>query len=189
MSELTESTPSQRHRSVAATFATLIDGTTDWSVPTPVAEWQAGDIVDHLLTWPREMLGAHGVALPEAGDDRAASFRAQTAAIQDMLDNPEMAGEILCLGQMGDQPLAAVIDGFYSGDVFMHSWDLAKATGQEVELDHDSAAAMAAGLASMGPALQASGQFGPPVPVADDAGPVERLMGVIGRDPQWQPPA
>lgn len=189
MSELTEATPAERHRRVATTFAHLIDGTSDWSAPTPVAEWTALDIVDHLTTWPREMLGAHGVALPEVGGTPAEAFAAQTEAIQALLDDPESSSQILCLGPMGDQPVSSVIDGFYSGDVFMHSWDLARATGQEVDLDADAAAAMAAGLAAMGPALQASGQFGPPVAVAEDAGPVDQLMGVIGRDPSWRPPA
>ncbi|MDO5501503.1 MAG: TIGR03086 family metal-binding protein, partial [Propionibacteriaceae bacterium] len=164
-------------------------GTSDWSVPTPVAEWRAGDIVDHLTSWPGEMLGAHGVVLPIPVAGRAAAFAAQTEAIQALLENPEEAGRILCLGPMGDVPLAAVIDGFYSSDVFMHSWDLARATGQEVELDADSATAMHAGMSAMGPALQQSGQFGEPVPVAEDADPVDRLMGLIGRDPQWRPSA
>lgn len=189
MSELTDAAPSERHRRVAAVFADLIAHTADWSVPTPVAEWRAGDIVDHLTTWPRELLAGHGIALPEAGGDRAAAFVAQTEAVQALLDDPERAHQILCLGPMGDQPLAAVLDGFYSSDVFMHSWDLARATGQTVELDEDSAAAMHAGLSAMGPSLQASGQFGTPVPVPADAPPVDRLMGLIGRDPDWRPPA
>ncbi|WP_432559062.1 TIGR03086 family metal-binding protein [Granulicoccus sp. GXG6511] len=189
MSKLTEAAPPERHRHVAAQFAALIEGTTDWTAPTPVKEWQAGDIVDHLTTWPREMLGAHGVEIPEVTGERAEAFRAQTDVIQQILEDPEAAGHPLDLGPMGLVPLAGVIDGFYSSDLFMHAWDLAKATGQDVELDADSAAAMHAGLSSMGPGLQASGQFGEPVPVAEDAHPVDRLMGLIGRDPDWQRPA
>ena len=37
--------------------------------------------------------------------------------------------------------------------------------------------------------LRSSGQYGAPVPVADDAPVVDRLMGFIGRDPAWAPPA
>lgn len=189
MSNLTEAAPAERHRHVAALFAGLIEGTTDWSAPTPVKEWRAGDIVDHLTTWPRQMLAVHGVELPEATGDRSQVFAAQTQAVQELLDDPESAGRILCLGPMGDLPLAAVIDGFYSSDVFMHAWDLARATGQDAAFDRDSAVAMHAGLSAMGPALQASGQFGAPVPVAEDAEPIDRLMGLIGRDPLWQPSA
>lgn len=172
---------------MAALFAGLIDGTADWSAASPVKEWQAGDIVDHLLTWPRELLGSQGVVLPAATGDRAESFAAQTAAVQDLLDDPESAGRILSMGQMGDVPLLAVLDGFYSTDLYMHAWDLARATGQEINLDTDSAVSMHAGLSAMGPMLQASGQFGQPVPVPEDADPVDRLIGLIGRDPHWRP--
>ncbi|MDO5683360.1 MAG: maleylpyruvate isomerase family mycothiol-dependent enzyme [Propionibacteriaceae bacterium] len=189
MSNLTEAAPAERHRHLAAQFAALIDGTTDWEVATPVKEWQAGDIVDHITTWPRQMLGAHGVELAETTGDRAEAFRAQTQNIQALLDDPETAGRVLHLGPMGDAPLAMVLDGFYSADLFMHAWDLAKATGQEVDLDQEAAAGFHAGLSAMGPGLQASGQFGEPVPVAEDASPVDRLMGLIGRDPAWTRPA
>lgn len=189
MSQLTDANPAERHRLVAAQFTSLVNGVEDWSVPTPVPEWHAGDIVDHLTSWPRELLGAHGLELPAPTDDRAASFAVQTAAIQAILDDPAKSGHILCLGQMGDLPAMVVIDGFYTGDLFMHAWDLAKATGQQVDLDNDSATSMHAGLSSMGPSLQASGQFGAPVPVPDDAPAIDRLMGLIGRDPQWTPGA
>ena len=35
--------------------------------------------------------------------------------------------------------------------------------------------------------LRASGQYGPQVPVADDAPVQDRLIGFIGRDPAWRP--
>ncbi len=35
--------------------------------------------------------------------------------------------------------------------------------------------------------LRSSGQYGPAVPVDDDADPVTRLVGFIGRDPAWRP--
>jgi hypothetical protein len=37
--------------------------------------------------------------------------------------------------------------------------------------------------------MRASGQFGPAVPVPDDAPVQDRLIGFIGRDPAWRPPA
>jgi hypothetical protein len=35
--------------------------------------------------------------------------------------------------------------------------------------------------------LRDSGQYGPAVPVPDDAPVADRLMGFVGRDPAWQP--
>jgi hypothetical protein len=44
---------------------------------------------------------------------------------------------------------------------------------------------MLAGMADIEDMLRSSGQYGPPVPVAESADPVSRLMGFIGRDPGW----
>ena len=43
------------------------------------------------------------------------------------------------------------------------------------------------GMRPMEQVLRDSGQYGPAVPVADDAPVVERLMGFVGRDPAWRP--
>ena len=69
----------------------------------------------------------------------------------------------------------------------MHSWDLARATGQQPRLDEDFARQMLAGMQPIEAMLRDSGQYGPAVPVADDAPVVDRLMGFVGRDPAWQP--
>jgi hypothetical protein len=48
---------------------------------------------------------------------------------------------------------------------------------------------MLAGLQPIDQLLRDSGQYGPRMPVADDASAVDRLMAFIGRDPDWRPPA
>lgn len=57
------------------------------------------------------------------------------------------------------------IDGFYTADVFMHSWDLARATGQDVDLDDDFAAQLLDRMRQMEDVLRGSGHYGPPVAV------------------------
>jgi hypothetical protein len=46
---------------------------------------------------------------------------------------------------------------------------------------------MLAGMPAMEEAMRSSGQFGPAVPVPDDARAQDRLIGFIGRDPGWRP--
>jgi uncharacterized protein (TIGR03086 family) len=73
-------------------------------------------------------------------------------------------------------------------EVLVHGWDLAVATGQDYAADPASVAVcteFAAQAAAEGPT---PGLFGPPVPVPDDAPPLDRLLGLTGRDPAWRPP-
>lgn len=86
-------------------------------------------------------------------------------------------------------PLDVAVAQFYTADVFMHTWDLARASGQDVRLDPDRCAAMLAGMQPIEDLLRSSGQYGPAVPVPDDAPVQDRLVGFIGRDPAWRPPA
>lgn len=186
MTTLIEATTADRHRILADRFAALIDGVRDWDAPTPVKEWTAGDAVDHLA-WLPGMLAGMGVTLDvPAGGDRAQRFGAQTRAVQALLDAPD-ADRVIDTGMMGELPLSQVIDLFYNFDLYAHAWDLARATGQDTVTDEAYALGALEGMSAMGPSLQASGQFGAPQPVADDAPADERLMAFLGRDPNWRP--
>ena len=84
-------------------------------------------------------------------------------------------------------PVDRAIDQFYSADVFLHAWDLASATGQQIDLGAERCAAMLAGMEPMDEMLRQSGQYGPKVEVPADSDPQTKLMAFIGRDPlAWQ---
>ena len=88
---------------------------------------------------------------------------------------------------IGEVPLPEAIDRFYTADVFMHTWDLAMATGQDGTLDPEYCAVLLDGMIPFEEAMRGSGQYGPRVPVPDDAPVQARMLGFIGRDPNWQP--
>ena len=67
-------------------------------------------------------------------------------------------------------------------DLLAHGWDLAKATGQPVELPDDVAARSLAFVRGQLTDDARPGRFGPAQPVADDAPAIERLVGFLGRD-------
>jgi len=180
--------PAARHAVVAGEFSRLVDSTPDWSAPAPVDGWTARDVVDHLVTWFPGFLAAGGVELPSgpsAADDPVAAWRHHADAVQALLT--ERGDEAFTHPYVGSHPLAQAVDRFYISDVFMHSWDLARAGGQEARLDEDFAGDLLGGLSQMEEVLRSSGQYGPAVPVADDAPVVDRMMGFIGRDPAWRP--
>lgn len=180
-----------RHRRYADLFGVRAAGTTDWDAQTPVAAWRARDVVAHLVDWSTAFLAAGGVRLPEpvAGvGDPAARWVEHTAAMQALLES-ERADEPFEHPQVPTQALAATVDAFYVADVFMHTWDLARATGQDDRLDPEVVARMHAGMSQIEEMLRASGQFGPPHEVPDDADPQDRFIAFLGRDPYWHPQA
>lgn len=182
--------PAGRHRQVAAGFGVVVHGVGDWGAPTPVAEWVARDVVEHLLTWFAGFLQAGtGIVLdpgPPVDVDPAAAWVARSAEIQALLETPEPGW--LRHPQVGELPLPAAIDRFYTADVFMHTWDLAAASGQDHGLDTAYAAEMLAGMEPLDAVLRSSGHYGPAVPAPPGADPVIRLMAFVGRDPSWRPP-
>ncbi|MFW6775505.1 TIGR03086 family metal-binding protein [Nocardioides sp. CPCC 205120] len=178
------------HAAAVANLSTIVDGVTDWDAPTPVAEWRARDVVGHLVEWLPGFLGGSGVELPGgpgAATDPVAAWRHHSVAVQDLLDDPASDALVLANPHVGELPVPVAIDRFYTTDVFLHAWDLARSSGQPHGLDPQWCAAVLAGMEPAEAMLRASGQFGERVAVPDDAPAPERLMAFLGRDPAWRP--
>jgi hypothetical protein len=107
--------------------------------------------------------------------------------VQALLDDPATADRVLANPHIGALPVDRAIDQFYTPDVFMHTWDLARATGQNDLLDVDFCGQLLAGMEPMEDVIRSSGQYGPRFQVPADADPQTRLLGFIGRDPSWRP--
>lgn len=180
--------PADRHAAVAGGFGRLVAQTPDWSAATPVDGWSARDVVAHLVEWFPGFLAGGGVDLPAGppvADDPVAAWQHHADAVQALVE--QRGDETFTHPHAGSHRLADAVDQFYTADVFMHSWDLARAGSQDAALDEDFAARLLEGMRPIEQLLRDSGQYGPAVPVADDAPVVDRLMGFIGRDPGWQP--
>ncbi|MGW5642096.1 TIGR03086 family metal-binding protein [Saccharopolyspora sp. NPDC003752] len=180
-------TPAQQHTHDAGRFTELVESAAadDWARPSPVAEWTALDIVKHLVGWSRGFLAGAGIELPplDVEADPVAAWKQHVTDIQAILDDP--AGRVLSNPHTGDKPVDEAIDQFYTADVWMHTWDLAKALGREPDLGQERCRAVLAAMKPMEQMLRDSGQFGPAVPIADGASAQDQLMAFIGRDPAW----
>jgi uncharacterized protein (TIGR03086 family) len=181
--------PADRHRQVAALFTERVNSTPSWNAPAPVAGWTARDVVRHLTSWfPGFLAAGAGLDLPagpSVDEDLVASWQVHCDGVQAVLDDPETARRELANPHIGQLPLAAAIDQFYTADVFMHTWDLARATGQDDRLDPDFCAQLLGGMQPIEQLLRSSGQYGPRVEVPAGADPQTQLLGFIGRDPFW----
>ena len=181
--------PAERHRQIGGQFTERVRGTRLWDGPTPVAGWVARDIVRHLTEWLPAFLSAGSpIELPRGpspDDDPVAAWQVHCTAVQSLLDDPATADQVLANPHIGALALDRAVDQFYTSDVFMHTWDLARATGQDDRLDPDFCAQLLAGMGPIEDVLRSSGQYGPRFPVPADADPQTRLVGFIGRDPFW----
>ena len=186
---LTDLEPAARHAEVADGFSRRVRGVPEgrWDAPAPVEGWVARDVVRHLVTWfPGFLEGGTGIRLPEGpsvDEDPVAAWLAQADAIQELLDDPASADRVLSNPHVGEVPLPQAVDRFYTSDVFLHTWDLARATGQDETLDEEMCRAMYEGMQPIEELLRSSGQYGPRVDVPPDAPVQQQLLGFIGRHP------
>jgi uncharacterized protein (TIGR03086 family) len=183
--------PAERHREIGRVFTNRVRGTRSWDAPSPVAGWTARDVVRHLVEWlPSFLASGSSVrlpAVPSVDDDPVGAWQAHVDAVQALLDDPATAELTLSNRHIGQLPLDRAIDQFYTSDVFMHTWDLARATGQDDRLDPEFCALLLAGMEPVEDVMRSSGQYGARVPVMDDADAQAKLVAFIGRDPQWTP--
>jgi uncharacterized protein (TIGR03086 family) len=186
-------TPAAEFREVAGHFGALVSGTPEdrWDSPSPVPEWAARDVVCHLVEWfPAFLERGAGVVLPPGPSpdvDPAGAWQHLYDEVLALLEDPASAGKVLKNPHIGEVPLPQAVSQFFTGDVFQHSWDLAKATGQDPTLDPERCAAMLEGAEPYEDAMRQSGQYGPRVEVPEDADVQTRFIAFLGRDPLWEP--
>jgi uncharacterized protein (TIGR03086 family) len=101
-----------------------------------------------------------------------------------VLDDPASQGKVLINRHIGEVPLPEAISRFFTADVFMHTWDLARATGQDETLDPQRCALLLEGMQPLDDVLRSSGQYGPKVDVPDDADVQTKMLAFIGRSPR-----
>jgi uncharacterized protein (TIGR03086 family) len=176
-----------RYRSLADAFEAKVAAVPPdaWSNQSPCDEWDARQLVGHVIDVHQMMLKPLDRTLsdaPPVEDDPLGAFKSARADVEAVLDDPALAGTEYD-GQFGKSKVENTIDQFMAFDLVVHGWDLARATGQDetidpVEVDRTWDAAQ-----GFGENMRKYGVTGPVVDVPDGASKQDRLLGLLGRQP------
>ena len=155
------------------------------SAPTPCSEYDVRGLLDHLLHWGPSLARAsrHSDGQAQPGGD---PVQGQIELLVAAWSVPEAWQGVTSMGGPHELP-ARMIGAMAVGEVVVHGWDLARATGQPVSWDgtlleflHDEVAK----TAELGREMQA---YGAEVPVPRTAPVLDRMLALTGRDPHWRP--
>ena len=183
MSEVAE-----RFKTVSEQFTQRAESVADgaWGNPTPCEGWVARDVVGHLVGWVPALLRDYaGIELPEGppvDQDPVGAWRSVHDGILATLADSDTAVRRFD-SPGGRVTVEQAVDQFVTGDVLVHTWDLARATGLDEALDAEAVRRIVEGMEPYDAVLRTSGQYGPRVPVADDADEQTRLLTFMGRRP------
>ncbi len=178
----------RRYDTVAATFTARAREVpaAAWGNPAPCEGWVARDVVRHLVEWvPAFFSGYAGVDLapgPSVDDDPVGAWESLDRGLRGLLDDPAVAGRPTS-SPGGEATVEEAVDRFVTGDLLVHTWDLARAAGLDETLDADEVRRGLESMAGIGDVLVASGHYQPATAVADDADEQTRLIALTGRTP------
>ena len=184
MSEIAE-----RYRRVAGQLTEVAENVPSeaWSNAAPCEGWVARDVIRHMVEWMPALLNSAtelAITIERSVDlEPVAAWRALSDDIQRLLDDPRVAASEFVHERAGRHTLEDAIGMFILGDVLIHTWDLARATGQDVKLDSDEVHRMLVGVEPMDEMLRRSGQYGPRVAIPETASEQDRLLAFVGRRP------
>jgi uncharacterized protein (TIGR03086 family) len=176
---------SARYDRIAAGFAdrlaVVVPG--QWGSQSPCTEWTAADIVDHVIVTHRRVLGSltgAEAADMTADDDRIECFAAARREVTAALEDPARASHTVS-GMFGEQPFESLVSRLLCADTLIHSWDLARATGQDEDLDPVAVQQAMEFLAPIDEAIRRPGGFGPKIEAPPEADPQTKLLNFAGR--------
>jgi uncharacterized protein (TIGR03086 family) len=166
-----------------------------WNAPTPCTEYDVRRLVNHLLFWgPALQAAARRESVPLAAateqdvdltdGDWAARLTAQVEGFVAAWGEPSAWEGTTTMGGPTEMP-AAMVGGMVLGELVVHGWDLARATGQRPDWPQDVLAFTHRETGAMAEQARQMGIFGPEIPVPATDPVLHRMLGLTGRDPHW----
>lgn len=173
-------------------------GPTDWAAPTPCGDWNLRQLTEHLVAQNLGFGAAATGGAPDKADwerrpidgDPHAAFVASAAVTTEGFTNID---DEVYLAEFGRKVPGQAAISFHFVDYLAHGWDVARALGLPAHLAEPDPALTEAGMAiaqrvpNEPPSRGPGAAFGYRVAVPASASPHERLIGLLGRSPEWTP--
>jgi uncharacterized protein (TIGR03086 family) len=177
----------ERYRANTAEFSKRVEAVPAdrWENQSPCADWTARDVVSHMVDASGMFLGFIDRKLPPAPsvqEDPVAAWASARDAVQACLDDPATAQQEFD-GMLGRSTFEAAAARFLVPDALVHTWDLARATGLDENIDEQEAAAALETYKGLGDAVRSPRVFGPEIPAPPNADAQIRLLTFAGRQP------
>ncbi len=175
----------ERYDRIAAGFTARVlpVSAEQWSAPTPCPDWSVRDLVTHVIGTQRGVMtrinGADPVVVDRNGD-LVAQWREASRAIAGAVRDETRASTIVG-GMFGEQPFESLVGRLVCTDLLVHTWDLARATGQDETLDPGGVSAAQVFLSSIDDAIRVPGGFADKITPAADADAQTRFLNFCGR--------
>jgi uncharacterized protein (TIGR03086 family) len=173
-----------RYARVSGGFTERLQGVgpDQWLLPTPCEEWAVRDLVAHVIDTQGRVLGLLGgsVAPADLDGDLLAQWSEACAALLDAVRDPARA-DVEVQAFAGPTRFGELVGGLACSDTVVHTWDLARATGQRETLDAGAVEHCAVVFAGFGEAMRRPGGFGPPLESPADADEQSKFLRFAGR--------
>ncbi|MEY2582162.1 MAG: hypothetical protein QOE09_2011 [Ilumatobacteraceae bacterium] len=185
----------------AEQMARLLEGVPDDALdsPTPCPRYCLRDLIGHI--------GGFALAFKAAAEKDLGDMTSQPPAVRETVLEPDWRERIVRdldalaaawqtpaawqgMTQAGGVDLPGEIAGrVVLDELVVHGWDIAMASGQPYHSDDTMLREVEATVRQFRGENQGDvpGLFGPVVEVSPESSPLERLLGLTGRDPSWSP--
>ncbi|HET9875725.1 MAG TPA: TIGR03086 family metal-binding protein [Mycobacterium sp.] len=164
-----------------------------WERPSPCRGWNANDVLEHVIGFHDVLLlRPLGLKPDRPPDDPLRRWELTFDRVRQALARTDLFQQVVEVPAMGTNPATRLDVGKLlprlAQDVLVHTWDLARAIGDDDRLDPGWCALFLNRLPADPNALSGSGMFAAPIAVDDDADVQSRLLARLGRDPSWRAP-
>ena len=187
---MTENAAAARYRAVTDGFLARVDGigADAWAHPSPCTGWTVRDVVAHVVIVHRRVLtrltGGELPGIeplpPQPGEDLPRDLRVLVEQVREALEDPRRADQQVN-SIIGRLTFAELVGTLLCADVLLHTWDVARATGQDERLDPVAVADALAFLDPRDAELRVPGEFGPRLDPPAGADEQARLISFSGR--------